>query len=151
MNIKTLMFIVIKFFVIFCSIFQLGFLNIYAQHRQVTGKSHCPDFHHESMCCSAENTKAHHTWETCYLLEFVVRHPTRMGELLHAPGWVAIHLHWDPIFLLQVGPAETLCLKLNKPRGEREAGVGPGLAYPTTQPISSHLTVLPPSAPCTYN
>ena len=30
MNIKTLMFIVIKFFVIFCSIFQLGFLNIYA-------------------------------------------------------------------------------------------------------------------------
>lgn len=54
------------------------------------------------MCCSAENPKSHHTWETCYLLEFVARHPTRMGELLHAPGWVAIHLHWDPIFLLQV-------------------------------------------------
>lgn len=38
-----------------------------------------------SVCYVAENTKPHHTQERHYLLEFAIRHPTKMGELLCAP------------------------------------------------------------------
>lgn len=60
-----------------------------------------------SLCNAAENTKAHHTWERHYLLEFAMGCCAGMCELLHIPGKrELLSLLWDPVVLLQTGPVE---------------------------------------------
>lgn len=75
----------------------------------------------------AGNTKPHHTWERHYLLEFAIRHCTRMDELLCNPGWGGTaHIStgsqtWG----------NALCLESNTHHWKRGEGGSPGLAYPT--------------------
>ena len=75
----------------------------------------------------AGNTKPHHTWERHYLLEFAIRHSTRMDELLCNPGW-------GGTAQISTGSqtwGNALCLELNTHHWKRGEGGSPGLACPT--------------------
>lgn len=72
--------------------------------------SHCLGSHCGSVCCAAENTKSHHTWESCFLLDFAIECPTGMvdyftplGEGTHSvsPG--------IPLSCCRRGPGDTHC------------------------------------------
>lgn len=57
---------------------------------------------------AAENTMSHHTWERHHRLEFAMGHLTWIGSYFAPLGeGKLLNLHWDPIVLLVVRPAET--------------------------------------------
>lgn len=71
--------------------------------------------------------KPHHTWERHYLLEFAIRHSTRMDELLCNPGWGGT----AQISTESQTWGNALCLESNTHHWKRGEGGSPGLAYPT--------------------
>ena len=86
------------------------------------------------MCYAAENTKPlmsgkgiiywNLDWDI--LPKGVIYFAPLSGEELHSP-------HWDPVVLLQTGPAGTLYLKCTHTT-ERGDKVGPGLTCPAPSP-----------------
>lgn len=108
--------------------------------------------HQRAVCCcmllyAAGNTTPPHAWERRYLLEFAMRHPTRMGELFCTLGeGELLSLRWGPIALQQARPVEMHYTR-NRTRSIAEAGegAGPGLACPP--PV--HLWPWPTWVVCT--
>lgn len=89
---------------------------------EILGNSHCSDSHWGN---AAENTKLHHTWERHHWLEFAMGHLSWMGSYF-APlvKRELLILHWDPVFLLHIGPVETHHIWNGKCTIERGKEVG---------------------------
>lgn len=108
----------------------------------------CPNSHRGATCCyAAGNTTPPHTWERRYLLEFAMRHPTRMGELFCTLGeGELLSLRWGPIALQQATPVEMHYTR-NRTHSIARQGKVRGLVWLTPPPV--HLLPWPTWVVCT--